>query len=179
MWWSALLRLGFFSVRSSHSLLVFYRGTNAFLKKQLEATSLSLKLAQEENNRNAPHFTTSAGRTSTYTTNTVTNSNQFTSSSSGGSGNNLHSSSLSGAAVHVNTSHNTNTAVSRGDNSRAPTPPHAARQQLSAGPSARDEAASPLYEDMTQSLQREQQNTARMRKQLQDMNLDREEQGKY
>ena len=172
-------------MRSSHSLLykfpiLFYRGTNAFLKKQLEATSLSLKLAQEENNRNAPHFTTSAGRTSTYTTNTVTNSNQFTSSTSGSSGgNNLHSSSLSGAAVHVNTAHSTNTTVSRGDNSRARTPPHAARQQLPAGPSARDEAASPLYEDMTQSLQREQQNTARMRKQLQDMNLDREEQGKY
>ena len=101
--------------------------------------------------------------------------------SSGGNGNNLHSSSLSGAAVHVNTAHSTNATMSRGDNSRARTPPHAARQQLPAGPSAsaRDDAASPLYEDMTQSLQREQQNTARMRKQLQDMNLDREEQGKH
>jgi hypothetical protein len=108
------------------------------MKKQLDATSLQLKLAEDERTRLAQEVRT----TSNSSTSRVVMSSSSTTGVSG---------SVSGVV-----------------------PASAANPRGGATPVARPrgEATSPLFEEMAESLQREQEHTAMLRKQLQEMQLE-------
>lgn len=110
------------------------------MKKQLDATSLQLKLAEDERTRLAQEVRT--------TSNSSSSSSRVVVSSSSTTG-------VSGSASGV-------------------VPASAANPRGGATPVARPrgEATSPLFEEMAESLQREQEHTAMLRKQLQEMQLE-------
>jgi hypothetical protein len=116
------------------------------MKKQLDATSLQLKLAEEERARLAQEMRTVSSNHSSTTSRVVVSSSSTTGVSSG----------VSSASA----------ANPRGGGTPVPMVVTAAR--------ARGETAvnSPLYEEMAESLQREQEHTAMLRQQLQEMQLE-------
>jgi hypothetical protein len=118
------------------------------MKKQLDATSLQLKLAEDERARLAQEV-----RTASYSNSGSSTSRVVTSFSS--------TTGVSSAAPAF-------AANPRSGGSSTPVP----LVVTTARPRGEVGAASPLYEEMAESLQREQEHTAMLRRQLQEMQLE-------
>ena len=112
------------------------RGTNTFLKKQLDTCSLSLKIAQEEHSKQLQIIQTRNANSSSISNNNKHGGNSASSGGGGGVGNN-----------------NTSTPVHHNHGDEVPSPL--------------------LFEEMADSLQREQEHTAMLRQQILDLQFER------